>query len=439
MQKKGYTLKKTIIYFIGVYDTLDLFTEKLKEAFEEMGYASFVYDARIPQSKDALLELLGEGAERDAAGNRRMAGAKQAFTDTAPLLSQTDVAGSFACVTFNNLGYNLDLPKRQDTCDGRALDGRSANLWEYYGIPYINILMDHPFHYEKPLRAAASTSIVLCTDRNHVKYIRRYFKNIRQTDFLPHAGVELGSRHKPLAGRGIDVLYAGALPIYTVAKMIPDLSSIAEVDGERMAQEVLAELVHHPKKTTEQVIEEFLKSQRNDISEERIREIIVQMRFIDSYATSFFREQAVRLLVENGIRVTAYGTGWDQCDWSNNPYLDYRGKVLAPEILPLMNDSKIVLNTMTWFKAGAHDRVFNGMLAGAAVVTDDSTYLRREFTDGKELVMFGLEDLGTLPERVFDLFGHMDRAQQMADCGYRAAKEGHTWKSRAEYIAECFL
>lgn len=103
--------------------------------------------------------------------------------------------------------------------------------------------------------------------------------------------------------------------------------------------------------------------------------------------------------------------------------------MLAPQILPLMNDSKIVLNTMTWFKAGAHDRVFNGMLAKAAVVTDDSTYLRREFTDGKELVMISLKELGTLPERVFDLFGHMDLAQHMADMGYCAAREEHTWKA----------
>ena len=44
-------MKHTIIYFIGVYDTLDLFTGKLREAFETMGYASFVYDARLPQSK----------------------------------------------------------------------------------------------------------------------------------------------------------------------------------------------------------------------------------------------------------------------------------------------------------------------------------------------------------------------------------------------------
>ena len=82
--------------------------------------------------------------------------------------------------------------------------------------------------------------------------------------------------------------------------MIPDLSSIPEVDGEEMAQAVLSELVHHPDRTTEDVIEEYLKYKRNDISEQRIHEIIVQMRFIDSYATSFFREQAVRILVENG-------------------------------------------------------------------------------------------------------------------------------------------
>ena len=398
-------MKKTMIYFVGVYDTLDLFTEKLREAFEDMGYGSFVYDARLAQqSKEALIALLesNQCAIKDGASNQKQ---------------------GIVCVTFNNLGYNLDL------ADGR-------NLWDAYEIPYINILMDHPFHYEKPLRNAPENSVVLCTDRNHVKYIRKYFKNIRQTDFLPHAGVELGSKHKPLEERGIDVLYAGALPIYTVSKMIPDLSAIREVDGQEMAQDVLGELINHPERTTEDVIAAYLRDKRNDISEQRIQEIIVKMRFLDSYATSFFREQAVRILVESGIRVTAYGTGWNQCDWSDNPYLDYRGKVLAPEILPLMNNAKVVLNTMTWFKAGAHDRIFNGMLAGAAVVTDDSTYLRREFRDGEELMMFSLKELGTLPERVFALFGHMEEAQRMAECGYHAAKENHTWKSRAEYIRD---
>ena len=411
---------KTIIYFKGVYDTLDLFTDQLIPAFESMGYKTFVYQTVDEAlSKKMLLHLLRR--EKDTS--------------------------DFAVVTFNNLGYNLSfLPSEEEISEpedaGTVMykdEGREENIWDYFDIPYINILMDHPFHYEKPLRNMPDTAVVLCTDLNHVKYIRRFFKNIRRTDFLPHAGVELGFRHKPMETRNIDVLYAGALPIYTVAKMIPDLHSIPEVNGEDMAQSVFAELVHHPEKTTEQEIEEYIRSVRNDISEERLQEIIVKMRFLDSYATSFFREQAVRILVESGIHVTAYGAGWNQCDWSDNPYLTYGGKVLAPQILPLMNDSKIVLNTMTWFKAGAHDRVFNGMLARAAVVTDDSSYMRREFTDDKELVMFSLKELKTLPDRVFDLFGHIAGMQEIADCGYRSAKERHTWKNRAEYIRECFL
>lgn len=406
-------MKKTIIYFMGIYDTLDLFTEQLKQAFEGMGYPSFAYHANMQEESKAALLMLVEELSLQSEGGVTGAGSK-------------DLSRDAACITFNNLGYNLDLP-----------DGR--NLWEAFRIPYINILMDHPFHFWKPLNAAPDTSMVLCTDRNHVRYIRRFYANIRHAGYLPHAGVELGKRHKPLAERNIDVLYAGALPIYTVEKMIPDLSSIPEVDGEAMAQEVLGTLVRHPERTTEDVIEEYIKAQRTDISDRRLAEIIVKMRFLDSYATSFFREQAVRILVESGIRVTAYGTGWDCCEWSGNPYLHYGGKVTADRILPLMNDSKIVLNTMTWFKAGAHDRIFNGMLAKAAVVTDDSDYLRREFTDGKELSMFGLTGIAGLPERVFALFGHMEEAQRMAECGYLAAKEGHTWKNRAEHLEEYFL
>ncbi len=398
----------TIIYFKGVYDTLDLFTDDLIKAFTAMGYGSFVYDATMQkESKDALLAIL----EKETSKCR------------------------FTVVTFNNLGYNLDINLGGES----LLEENYVNLWEHYQIPYINILMDHPFHYEKPLRKAPKTAIVLCTDRNHVKYIRRFYTNIRQADFLPHAGIELGSKHKPLKERSIDVLYAGALPIYTVSKMIPDLTSIRELDAQKMAGEVLQELVNYPEKTTEQAIEEYVQANSISLSEDALQSLIVKMRFLDSYAVSFFREQAVRILVESGIHVTAYGTGWNECDWSVNPHLTFGGKVLAPQILPLMNDSKIVLNTMTWFKAGSHDRVFNGMLAGAAVVTDDSTYMRREFTDGKELVMFSLKDLPTLPERIFDLFGHMERTQEMADCGYISAKENHTWKSRAEYICECFL
>ena len=145
-------MQTTIIYITGVYDTLDLFTQELKNAFESMGYASFTYDARLEEvSKQALIECIEEGTKKDQ---------------------------RFFCVTFNNLGYNLSLPAgmtgtgmllKQDIFQSTAGSKRAGsaeeepNLWETYNIPYINILMDHPFHYEKPLQNAPATSIVLCT------------------------------------------------------------------------------------------------------------------------------------------------------------------------------------------------------------------------------------------------------------------------------------
>ena len=243
---------KTIIYFKGVYDTLDLFTDHLIEAFESMGYGTFVYHtANEEVCKKMLLRLLDESQE-------------------------------FAVVTFNNLGYNLSF-EQSEAAEDEEKKPEEHNIWNYFHIPYIDILMDHPFHYEKPLCNMPETAVILCTDRNHVKYIRRFFKNIHRTDFLPHAGVELGHKHKPLNDRNIDVLYAGALPIYTVAKMIPDLHSIPEVDGEHMMQSVLGELVQHPEQTTEQAIEAYVKSVRGDISDERLQEIIeFQLKVMNS-------------------------------------------------------------------------------------------------------------------------------------------------------------
>ena len=118
--------KYTIILFKGIYDTLDLFSDQLAEVFFQWGYEIFIYNAQNEEkSKIELLKLL----------NNRKA--------------------KFAAVTYNNMGYNLEI--------------EGANIWEYFDIPYVNILMDHPFHFERPLRDAPNTAIVLCTDRNHVK------------------------------------------------------------------------------------------------------------------------------------------------------------------------------------------------------------------------------------------------------------------------------
>ena len=403
-------MKENILFIQGIYDTIDLFIADLSAAFEELGDAVYILDVR---EKDTFLQKLWNLLEEP---------------------------GIDAVVTFNNIGYNLSFSE-------------GKNIWEEKNIPDYNILMDHPFHYDQPLRHAPKTSRIFCTDRNHVAYLKRFYPELAHVDFLPHAGMEADISRPSEAGtcylsygkevshpcikeRQIDVLYAGSLSKYVAEGLVPDLGEIQEYDAFALTQEVLKNLIQNPYQTTEDVVETYFQSIGIQYSDDELCRQITKLRFLDSFATSYYREQSVRLLVEHGIKVAVFGGGWDQCEWADNPNLLYGGKVLAPQVLELMNHSKIVLNTMTWYKNGIHDRIINGMLAKSVVVTDTSQYLKEEQKKMADtgFVTFELPEIQHLPGIVEDLLQQADKMQAIADCGYLYAKNNHTWIKRAEYL-----
>lgn len=407
-------MSKTFLFIQGIYDTIDLFIEAFSQSLVQTGCACHVADIRQPDAIGDIRRLAAQG-------------------------------GLDGVITFNNIGYNLALS-----------DSEESNIWEEMQIPYFNILMDHPFHYDYPLAHAPSTSVVFCTDRNHVDYLRRFYPHLKQVDFMPHAGMEADlseyakagtcrlsfkdrAFHPAMEERPLDALYAGGLSRYVAEGLVPDLGAIREFDAFQLSRAVLSELMRHPEKTTESAIEEYLLSIGKQYSDKELHRWITELRFLDAYAVSFYREQAVRLFVENGIKTTVFGGGWDQCEWTENENFVYGGKILAPQVLELMNHSKITLNTMTWYKNGIHDRVINGMLAKSVVVSDDSLYLNETFfTEGETLLSFRLPEIQSLPERAKELLENPAKMTEIAENGYRHAKARHTFRQRAEYLLEHF-
>ena len=96
--------------------------------------------------------------------------------------------------------------------------------------------MDHPFCYKNALDHAPANAIVLCTDRNHMRYLERFYPQIPMIGYLPHAGKELSEVKRPLAERGIDVLYAGNLSSSFAENIIPDLSKYREFDARALCR-----------------------------------------------------------------------------------------------------------------------------------------------------------------------------------------------------------
>ena len=101
-----------------------------------------------------------------------------------------------------------------------------------------------------------------------------------------------------------------------------------------------------------------------------------------------------------------------------------------------MADARIVLNVMPWFKSGVHDRVYSAMLNQSVCLTDGSEYVDRTLTDGKEALIYSLEQLEELPQKVKKYLQNPEEMKRIAQRGYEYAQDTQTWQCRAVQLME---
>ena len=161
------------------------------------------------------------------------------------------------------------------------------------------------------------------------------------------------------------------------------------------------------------------------------------MLFLDMYNRTYFRGETVRTLVDNGVRVHVFGKGWENLKVKHPENLILNGRQLdSAECVKIIRNTKIALNTMPWFKDGAHDRIFTAMLNKAVSLTDGSIYLKERFCDGKDLAFYELEHLDALPEQVLSMLGHPKKMKEIIEYSYERALREDTWANRAERLRE---
>ena len=393
--KKYMSENKRVLLFQGGLDTVDLFSSELGIGLSELGYEVINFD--LTQSVKNLGLLYQSMQEK-------------------PLT---------AMIAFNSRFFGLKTPS-------------GINVWETLGIPCINIFLDHPYWYHDILLSMPATGIVLCIDRNHMKYVNRFYPNIPVNGFLALGGSCFSSYIRSMSERKIDVLYAGSL----YANHMPRKPSSSEWNfaAEKVYDRSIEYLLKHTEETIEAVIEHQLQKEGVILPDETLRRFITSCVSVERVVSSCYRERIVGAVAKAGISLELYGEGWDSCDWITLPNVHYGGRISPKEVIAKMSESKIVLNTFPWFKDGSHDRVFNAMLAGAAVVSEKSRYLE-EVLPKEVWVPVELFDDGInkMTQRILYLLSHEIELQNIATAGYKLAISDHTWRARAQELHEDLL
>lgn len=390
-------IKKLVLFTKGI-ETLWYFTEQIGKTFEELGYEVFYFDQC--KEYDSFSRLLW-------------------FCE--PKVT--------AAVSFNF-----------DGCSGESymIDAKGVNFFEAREIPFINIVVDHPFYYHKFLPYLPKDYTQISIDKEHEAYLKRFFPEMKRGPFLPLAGTSLWTESTlpTWEERPIDVVFTGN---YTPPSDFEPVLTRINDEYTEFYHGIINDFIEHPHMGMMPGIMKHLKEEVEDVSEEGIKECMPNMTVIDLYVRHYFRGEVVKTLVDAGIKVRCFGKGWDRLV-CNHPENIENGDLLdSLGCLQQISRAKISLNVMPWFKEGAHDRVFNSMLNGAICLTDWSSYLEAELQDGKDVLFYELDELEKLPEKIRGILSNRQQWEKMQRHAYKTAKQRHTWAHRAKRIHEEIL
>jgi glycosyltransferase involved in cell wall biosynthesis len=406
-----------VIFIKNAVETLGYFSEQIAMEFEQQGIDTYFLDY-------------------------------EALDITVPGLAYFAERGKTALLTFNFIGLSRE-PVFYDEDD--------HYIWEHYDMQYINILVDHPLYYHSKLTQESRRMTVICIDRDHVDYIKRFYPNVR-VFFMPSAGnviadinegflgagnFSYGVKYRdyeriwnyeqelaPIAERRYDIVFTGNnVPVLQIEQKIDAM----EEEYRNFYHGIMDDLLENPAQRMEQVMEDHIRREIGEVSEEELASVISGMVFIDIWVRSQVRARIVRQLAEDGLHIHVFGAGWEllYCKMPWN-IIKTDEMVSSRDCVQAVRNAKISLNVMPWFKNGAHDRIFTAMLQKSVSLTDKSLFLQEEFKDMQELVFYDLQDWKNLPGLVRELLRDPELMQQIADDGYRRAYSAHTWRSRAQ-------
>lgn len=385
---------KKVMFFVGDIETQGYFSLQLADAMKQMGHDIFIFDLSKP------------------------------WASTQKFFRDFFEKGNTVLINFNFHGMSGE---------DYFLDENGRSMWEALEIPSYNIVVDHPMYYHHFLEKVPPNYHHISIDRNHEKYMRRFFPEIENGPFLPLAGTQLypDRTNVPIACRKYDVIMVGN---YCIPQTFEKY--ITRIDDEYTAfyYGMIDELFAKPWRTVEDVAEEHLRRELGEVPEEELKKAMASLTFIDLYVRYTFRGRAVQELADAGIKVHVFGDGWDRLECKHPENLLLMNNLDSEGCLKKLRQTKLSLNVMPWFKDGAHDRIFNTMLNGAVCLTDSSRYLDDILEDQKNSAVYSLSEMDKLPEIAEALLADADRMQEIADAGYAVSTSKHTWAHRAETL-----
>lgn len=314
--------------------------------------------------------------------------------------------------------FNSALPRLQMDDDTFFLNHLDA--------PFYNFLLDHPLYHHDSLKQPIENMHVFCLDNKHVSYVKEYYPHIKSA----HLFAMTGDEYQKDVKKDIPLLFCGS---YTPSAEV--LDALYKIPP--FMQEYTKAAIDIMLADSHIQVHEALKMMLPNLDSivEDHFPLHVQGCFIaDTYIRALRREQVLKAVADASLPLTLCGNGWRKLKVKDDSNITYIDDIDFEDTFELMKRAQITLNIMPLFTDGSHDRVYSSMLNNSLCLTDESTLLKEQFSDRKDIVFYEILKPDSIPDIVSELIDSKERTETIAEAGHEAALSKHTWDARAELL-----
>ena len=365
------------------YNVLNTFADELKKSIEKSGYKTEIFDVDREDWKEV--------------------------------------------VRYQNRHYKAVVGFQSFLFSVKMEDGKRY-LADFIRAPKFNFLLDAPICFSAHLGYKAEDFTILTHDINYKNFLEKHYK--QQAKILPPGGM-ISANPLNINERKYELTFLGSYGDYR--KILLELEGLSAGD-KAIGTALFGRLKTEPELTLEAGFDEVIKERGLVTDEDTYLVRLHRVRRVLYAASYYFREKAIKAILESGLRLTVFGESF-----KNSPFVNYKNLNICEEVpaersLEVYGNSKISLNFMTWHKAGLTERMANIMLAGAVLLTD--------YTDGfsegagEDFVDFKLSAIDSLPEKIKELLKDESLLNKIALNGRKRALSSMTWDKRAEELLE---
>lgn len=327
-----------------------------------------------------------------------------------------------------------DPPDCTLSFNGLLPDQNGTFFCDSIGIPHVAYLMDSPNNFFSLVNSP--NTIIACVD----KFFCDFFREIKSTHviFLPH-GVERELENAPEEERIYDVVMPSSFIDFEGVRdswkdtMSPALYSIME---DAIEKDFL--------KNDTMFIQAFLEALRvydgkKGLLDPQQVNFVYALNELEKFIKGRGRIELLKSITD--VPVHVFGSVGDLSAWQKyfgqkDSNIILKDPLPLGEVMRVMRQSKIVLNSCATFKNGPHDRILASLLSGALPLTAENIYMREHFSDGENIILYNHREMGNVNAKVLDYLSDEEKRRQVVTKGRQLVAKEHTWDQRVTTLVE---